>query len=74
MSTKNVIFNFWCLANTKKEKEDEASGVPATFQIIYFIGWKSDPSKPLPEPKDPEMVSLKDYYKLHELGDIKKIS
>jgi hypothetical protein len=25
--------------------DDKQEGVPATFQIIYFIGWKPDPSQ-----------------------------
>ena len=24
---------------------DDEEGIPATFQIIYFIGWKPDPSQ-----------------------------
>lgn len=57
------------------DENDDCSGVPATFQVVYFIGWKPDPSKPQPLPKDPTMVSLKEYYKLHDVvqDDPKKI-
>ncbi|KAK6644928.1 hypothetical protein RUM43_001204 [Polyplax serrata] len=51
-----------------EEENTDINGVPATFQVVYFIGWKPDPSKPQPQPKDPTMVSLKDFYSLGDIG------
>ncbi|KAI9313277.1 S-adenosyl-L-methionine-dependent methyltransferase [Dichotomocladium elegans] len=34
--------------------------VPATFQIIYMIGWKPSPSTPLPKKRGSATASLKD--------------
>lgn len=39
----------------KKEK-----GVSATFQIIYFVGWKPAPNQPQPLERGTGQVSLKD--------------
>jgi NADH dehydrogenase [ubiquinone] 1 alpha subcomplex assembly factor 5 len=41
--------------------------VPATFQIIYMIGWKPDPSQPKPLERGTGEVSLKDIYRLDEV-------
>ncbi|XP_066586661.1 arginine-hydroxylase NDUFAF5, mitochondrial [Prorops nasuta] len=49
-----------------KKKEDGSLYVPATFQIIYLVGWKPDPSQPKPlKPSIPD-VSLGDLNKLNE--------
>lgn len=49
--------------------DGENEGVSATFQIIYFIGWKPDPSQPKPAARGSADVSLKDLY---NLGDVIK--
>ena len=54
-----------------KTKEDCSNYVPATFQIIYMIGWKPDPSQPKPLNRGTGNVSLKD---LHQLDKIIKES
>nr|XP_031827070.1 arginine-hydroxylase NDUFAF5, mitochondrial isoform X1 [Nomia melanderi] len=57
-----------------KTKEDGTTFVPATFQIIYLVGWKPDPSQPKPLERGTGEVSLKDLYKLDEIiKDTKKI-
>ena len=38
----------------------DKNAVPATFQIIYMIGWKLDASQPQPLPRGSGQVSLKD--------------
>ncbi|KAJ3161191.1 hypothetical protein HDU86_007813 [Geranomyces michiganensis] len=38
----------------------EDGSVPATFQVIYMIGWKPDPSQPKPLPRGSGEVSFKD--------------
>lgn len=40
--------------------------MPATFQIIYMIGWKPDPSQPKPLERGSGSISLKDLYRLDE--------
>lgn len=50
-----------------KQKEDNTIFVPATFQIIYMVGWKPDPSQPKPLEKGAGQVSLKDLYKLDKI-------
>ncbi|KAJ1975516.1 hypothetical protein H4R35_003114 [Dimargaris xerosporica] len=41
----------------------EEGHVPATFQIIYMIGWKPDSSQPQPKARGSATVSLKDVLK-----------
>ncbi|XP_021955417.1 arginine-hydroxylase NDUFAF5, mitochondrial [Folsomia candida] len=43
---------------------NEDGSIPATFQIIYMIAWKPDPSQPKPLPQQRPDVSLKDLDKL----------
>lgn len=57
-----------------KTKEDGSIYVPATFQIIYMLGWKPDRSQPKPLDRGTGQVSLKDLYKLDEIiRETKKI-
>lgn len=57
-----------------KTKEDGERYIPASFQIIYLLGWKPDPSQPKPLQRGTGQVSLKDLHKLDEITkDIKKI-
>ncbi|EDW85889.1 uncharacterized protein Dwil_GK23302 [Drosophila willistoni] len=44
------------------------TGVPATFQIIYFVGWKPGPNQPQPLERGTGEVSLKDLGKIIEKG------
>lgn len=41
-------------------------GIPATYQIIYFVGWKPGPNQPTPLPRGSGEVSLKDLGKMIE--------
>lgn len=50
-----------------KTKEGNTTFVPATFQIIYMLGWKPDESQPKPLQRGTGEVSLKDLYKLDEI-------
>ncbi|KAL7736741.1 hypothetical protein ACLKA6_015594 [Drosophila palustris] len=43
-------------------------GVPATFQIIYLVGWKPGPNQPQPLPRGTGEVSLKDLGTIFEKG------
>lgn len=57
-----------------KTKEDGSIYVPATFQIIYMLGWKPDQSQPKPLERGTGEVSLKDLYKLDQIiRDRKKV-
>ncbi|XP_068621992.1 arginine-hydroxylase NDUFAF5, mitochondrial [Battus philenor] len=47
--------------------ERGSRGVPATFQIINFLGWKPDPSQPKPLQRGSGEVSLKDLHKIDEI-------
>ena len=49
-----------------KEKDGRLS-IPATFQIIYMLGWKPDPSQPKPIPRGSGEMSLKDLYRIDEV-------
>ncbi|XP_076463601.1 arginine-hydroxylase NDUFAF5, mitochondrial-like [Babylonia areolata] len=42
-------------------------GIPATFQVINFIGWKPDPSQPQAAKRGSGEVSLKDLDKVDQL-------
>lgn len=46
---------------------NEDGTIPATFQIIYMIGWKPDPSQPKPLERGSGDVSIKDLYRLDEI-------
>ncbi|XP_011880492.1 PREDICTED: NADH dehydrogenase [ubiquinone] 1 alpha subcomplex assembly factor 5 [Vollenhovia emeryi] len=50
-----------------KTKEDGTAYVPATFQIIYMLGWKPDASQPKPLERGTGQVSLKDLYRLDQI-------
>ncbi|XP_038219929.1 arginine-hydroxylase NDUFAF5, mitochondrial-like [Zerene cesonia] len=51
-----------------KEVPDKTSrGVPATFQILNFVGWKPDPTQPQPMERGSGEVSLKDLHKIDEI-------
>jgi len=50
-----------------KTREDNTAFIPATFQIIYMLGWKPDMSQPKPLKRGTGEVSLKDLYKLDEI-------
>ncbi len=41
-------------------------GISATFQIIYFVGWKPAPNQPKPLKRGSADVSLKDLSKVIE--------
>ncbi|CAH0712936.1 unnamed protein product, partial [Brenthis ino] len=58
-----------------KEMPDRGErGVPATFQIINFLGWKPDPSQPQPMERGTGELSLKDLHRIDEIiTDTKKI-
>ncbi|XP_012280977.1 arginine-hydroxylase NDUFAF5, mitochondrial [Orussus abietinus] len=50
-----------------KVKKDGSRYIPATFQIIYMLGWKPDKSQPQPLQRGTGEVSLKDLYKLDQI-------
>lgn len=57
-----------------KTRENNTAFVPATFQIIYMLGWKPDTSQPKPLERGTGQVSLKDLYRLDKIiKDSKKI-
>lgn len=48
--------------------------IPATFQIIYMLGWKPDESQPKPLARGSATLSLKDLHRLDEIiGETKTI-
>lgn len=51
-----------------KTREDGTTYVPATFQIIYLVGWKPDPSQPKPLERGTGEVSMKDLYRIEEIA------
>ncbi|VDH97988.1 NADH dehydrogenase [ubiquinone] 1 alpha subcomplex assembly factor 5 [Mytilus galloprovincialis] len=63
------------LANEKyKEMFGKEGGIPATFQIINFIGWKPDPSQAKPAKRGSGQVSFADLHKINEPTKDKDIS
>jgi NADH dehydrogenase [ubiquinone] 1 alpha subcomplex assembly factor 5 len=48
-------------------EQDGKFGLPATYQILYFIGWKPDESQQKPAKRGTGQVSLKDIGKLNEM-------
>jgi NADH dehydrogenase [ubiquinone] 1 alpha subcomplex assembly factor 5 len=49
------------------KEQDGKCSIPATFQIIYMLGWKPDASQPKPLPRGSGEMSLKDLYRLDEV-------
>ncbi|KOB66347.1 putative methyltransferase C20orf7-like protein, mitochondrial [Operophtera brumata] len=52
---------------TKDFPEHNSRGVPATYQIIHFLGWKPDSSQPRALQRGSGQVSLKDLHKIDEI-------
>ncbi|KAF5395628.1 hypothetical protein PHET_11624, partial [Paragonimus heterotremus] len=42
--------------------------IPATYRLLYFIGWKPDPSQQKPLPRGSAQFSLKDIGRIDELN------
>ncbi|XP_044736485.1 arginine-hydroxylase NDUFAF5, mitochondrial, partial [Chrysoperla carnea] len=55
-----------------KSPETTDIKVPATFQIIYMLGWKPDASQPKPLERGTGKISLKDLHRLDEIIKEKK--
>ncbi|XP_026322615.1 arginine-hydroxylase NDUFAF5, mitochondrial [Hyposmocoma kahamanoa] len=56
-----------------KEMPDRgARGVPATYQIINFLGWKPDPSQQKPMERGTGEIHLKDLHRIDEIIREKK--
>ncbi|XP_075214802.1 arginine-hydroxylase NDUFAF5, mitochondrial isoform X2 [Lycorma delicatula] len=48
--------------------------IPATFQVIYLVGWKPHPSQPKPLERGSGKISLKDIHRLDKIAkEIKKV-
>ncbi|KAL1737644.1 hypothetical protein HDZ31DRAFT_51972, partial [Schizophyllum fasciatum] len=41
---------------------NEDGSIPATFQIVYMIGWKPSPNQPKPAKRGSGEVNLKDVF------------
>ena len=48
---------------------NEDGSIPATFRLIYMIGWKEGPNQAKPLPRGSGMVSIKDILEGHENGE-----
>ncbi|KAH8855571.1 Arginine-hydroxylase NDUFAF5, mitochondrial [Schistosoma japonicum] len=42
--------------------------IPATYRLLFFIGWKPDPSQSKPLPRGSAQHSLKDLHRIDELA------
>lgn len=45
------------------DENTKEKSIPATFQVIYLLGWKPDVSQPKPLKRGSGNVSLKDLHK-----------
>lgn len=65
---KNTMFSAATLYDKLYGNDNNnIKGIPATFQILYMIGWKPDPSQPKPLPRGSGQISIKD------IGELDKI-
>lgn len=55
-------------ASIYKELYGKENSIPATFQVIYLLGWKPCESQPKPLPRGSADVSLKDLGSIIEKG------
>lgn len=49
--------------NFQTDPKTGEKSIPATFQIIYLLGWKPDKSQPKPLERGTGQVSLKDLHR-----------
>lgn len=75
MAENNAAFNrplhlsrdtLLAAASIYKDMYGKDDGIAATFQILYFVGWKPAPSQPKPLERGSANVSLKDLGKVIE--------
>ncbi|KAJ8707711.1 hypothetical protein PYW07_011388 [Mythimna separata] len=74
--SKDVLFSAASIYDEMYGKEmpdRKERGVPATYQIINFLGWKPDPSQPKPMDRGTGQVSLKDLHRIDEIIENPKI-
>ena len=66
---RNTLFAASAIYNELygKVKEDKTKYIPATFQIIYMVGWKPDESQPKPLERGTGEISLKDIHRINEI-------
>lgn len=65
---KNTMFSAATLYDQLYGNDsNNIKGIPATFQILYMIGWKPDPSQPKPLPRGSGQISIKDIGKLDKI-------
>ncbi|XP_060862655.1 arginine-hydroxylase NDUFAF5, mitochondrial [Metopolophium dirhodum] len=67
---KNTMFSAAAIYEKlygNKDEDGETKGIPATFQVLYMIGWKPDPSQPKPLSRGSGQISIKD------IGELDKI-
>ncbi|KAI8433364.1 hypothetical protein MSG28_015405 [Choristoneura fumiferana] len=58
----------------KELPEHKSRGVPATFEIINFLGWKPSPDQPKPLERGSGEISLKDLHRIDEIiQDVKTV-
>ena len=48
------------ITNPTEMYGNEDGSIPATFQVIYMIGWRPDETQPLPKQRGSAKKSLKD--------------
>lgn len=81
MAENNAAFNrpltlsrdtMLAAASIYKEMYGKGDGIAATFQIIYFVGWKPAPSQPVPLERGSANVSLKDLGRIIENDGVVK--
>ncbi|CAH8433939.1 unnamed protein product [Schistosoma guineensis] len=68
---RDVLFAASAIYNEKfsvpREDEENERCIPATYRLLYFIGWKPDPSQSKPLPRGSAQYSLKDLHRIDEL-------
>lgn len=81
MAESNAAFNrplhisretMMAAAAIYKDMYSQGDGVTATFQIIYFVGWKPCASQPKPLERGSATVSLKDLGKIMDPKNVNK--
>nr|CAH8831546.1 unnamed protein product [Trichobilharzia regenti] len=50
--------------------EENERCIPATYRLLFFIGWKPDPSQSKPLPRGSAQYSLKDLHRIDELAKL----
>ncbi|KAI7690148.1 hypothetical protein SSS_09048 [Sarcoptes scabiei] len=67
LAAASIYQHLYSNYSNEKNNNSQMNGIPATFQIFYFIGWKPHPSQPKPAKRGSASISIKEIPNLEKL-------